>query len=172
MASQSQDLEGEGGAGTPLGVNPNPAESGRSMSFRSVGSPSASQGVFESAASLGSRTRSGVIQRSSSKGKTPKGVVQLSRSRSQTREMRPTDDTQTSLVDHGEDDIDELYRCPLTKGATSEEKKKWIIKMGKHLLFTGSIALPVLKWDADNEEECLVSQSPCCENHMGSSTRF
>ena len=170
MMAQSQDVEGEGGAGTSLGVSLNLGGSGKSMSLRRVGSEKGKEGAFESAASLGSRTGSGFPSRSASKGKTSKGFIQLSRSRSQGTELGPTD-TNASLVDHGED-IDELYRCPLKKSATSEEKKMWIIKMGKHLRFTGSIALPVLKWDAGNEEECLVSQSPSCKNHRGHSIRF
>lgn len=58
-----------------------------------------------------------------------------------------------------EDEVDELYRCPLQPNATSEEKRGWVLQLGRHLLFSGAIALPVLRWDGGTEEESLVSAS-------------
>ena len=179
MAAQGQDLESEGGAfsltaSPEKGITRGPLS--RTGSADSGINPS---GTFESLQSLRSpkggglgRSASEGLGRSASKGKLSitSRINQISRTKTG---GEPTAlDDQKALIHDSEEDIDDLYRCPLTQGATSEEKKMWIVKMGKHLLFTGSIALPVLKWDAGNDQECLVSLSPCCVSHKGPSTRF
>eukprot|EP00961_Rhodomonas_salina_P161512 2174852-Rhodomonas_salina.1 len=64
-----------------------------------------------------------------------------------------------------EQEVDEMYRSKLTAESSAEAKKSWILKMGGHMLFSGNISLPALKWGgesaSDEESEvCRLNPTP------------
>eukprot|EP00961_Rhodomonas_salina_P297018 3936872-Rhodomonas_salina.4 len=51
------------------------------------------------------------------------------------------------------EEIDELFVCFLKQDAPREAKRKWLLRIGEYLKFSGAIALPLLKWNGSTKEE-------------------
>lgn len=107
----------------------------------------------EATSGLGSSDHFSVLERSASPGPDDSVHSKAGRLSSllQTRSA-----SSWSVAD---DDVDELYKCTVTEESSPADKAKWILRMGNHLLFQGTIAIPVLWWDGDSPEEALVRVS-------------
>eukprot|EP00961_Rhodomonas_salina_P298983 3938564-Rhodomonas_salina.1 len=72
---------------------------------------------------------------------------------------------------HSEEEDGASHVCPVPRSGTREAKLKWLLGKGEEMVFRGILALPLLRWDGETEEEQLVIDRigflfDACEYHL------